>query len=159
MLLVGLVAGAIGAAAGAYVAFDVGRKVERGEHVAAELSVAQATITRLEIIEREVPKIVREVAVQTVTINTETERVIREIPDLLDPDCILPDRWGMLLVAAANGWEPNAPGDPHGIAGTYGCREVLAATLKDHAAGRTNTARLAGLQRWELLTRDSTPRE
>jgi hypothetical protein len=80
-----------------------------------------------------------------VTVTKEVERVVEKIPELLAPDCVLPDDYGRLLVSAANGVDP-AAGGSDAFAGTYGCREVLAATLKDLSAGWRNSARLGGLQ-------------
>lgn len=124
-------------------------------HAVASVDVAleraantKADLVRVQILEREVPKIVTKVVTETVTVEKEVERVIVQSQHLLAPDCVLPGDFGMLLVAAANGIDPAAGGTDE-ISGAYGCREVLAAILKDLRAGWRNSARLGGLQTFE----------
>ena len=79
------------------------------------------------------------------------ERVILQIEKAVPADCVLPDDYGFLLVAAANGIDPESPGAIDAYSGAYGCRETLAATLKDLRGGWQNSARLDGLQDWARL--------
>jgi hypothetical protein len=114
-------------------------------------------IVRERVVAKEVPKIVEKVVTKTVTVTKEVERVVTKIQHDIPPDCVLPDRYGVLLVAAARGLDPDAPGVADALAGTYGCREVLAATLADLRAGYINTARLEGLQAWARVVTSPQP--
>ncbi|MGE0358653.1 MAG: hypothetical protein AB7P08_17255 [Burkholderiales bacterium] len=135
-----------------------GRALEREESLSRDLTVAQKLIVRREVEIVELPKIVERVVTRTVTVEKEVERVVVKIEKVIPADCVLPDGYGMLLVAAANGVDPDTPGGADAFAGAYGCRETLAATLADLKSGWKNTATLAGLQDWAaLVTRTSDP--
>lgn len=123
----------------------------RLDAAAAEASRVDKIIVRDRIIEKEVPKIVEKVVTRTVTVTKEVDHVVTKIEHDIPPDCVLPDNYGVLLVAAARGLNPDAPGVADALAGAYGCREVLAATLHDLKAGWINTARLDGLQEYVRL--------
>jgi hypothetical protein len=119
----------------------------------ASLDAAQARAGELDhivavdrIVEREVPKIVTQYVQTTTTVTTETEHVLLKVSDTLSPDCIMPTGYGQLLVAAARGIDPADTTGFNGLAGTYDCRAVLNATIKDLAAGRRNTSKLGALQ-------------
>lgn len=126
----------------------VGAMLERGKWEAKELTRAEKLIVRQEVLIREVPKIVVKTVTKEVTVEKEVERVVTVVDKIIAPDCVLPDGFGMLLVAAARGLDPEAPGVADETRGTYGCRETLDATLSDLKAGWRNTARLDGLQEW-----------
>lgn len=123
----------------------VGMTVEENTAIRADLKRADRVLVQQRVVIEKVPVIVTKVVTREVQVEKEVERVVTVANDLLAPDCVLPDRYGMLLVAAANGVDP-ASGGADAFAGEYGCREVLAATLKDLSAGWRNTARLGGLQ-------------
>lgn len=127
-------------------------------HAVAALDAAQdravqqdRVIVKLQTITREVPKIVTRVVTKEVTVEKEVERVVHVIDERIPADCVLPGDYGLLLVAAARGLDPAAPGVADEAGGAYGCREVLEATLADLKAGWTNSARLSGLQEWAHL--------
>lgn len=131
-----------------------GRALEAQEWLARDLAVAQKIVVRREVEIREVPKIVTKVVTKVQVVEKEVERVVVQIEKAIPADCVLPADYGMLLVAAANGVDPGAPGGANAFSGEYGCRETLAATLSDLKAGWQNSARLAGLQAWaSLVTR------
>lgn len=130
--------------------FHVGQVYERAGFIEADLRKANKVIERDRIVIREVPKIVTKVVTQEVTVTKEVERVVTVSQTMLAPDCVLPDNFGLLLVAAANGVDPTAASIDD-YRGTYGCREVLASTLQDLLAGWRNSARLNGLQEWARL--------
>lgn len=147
-VLLGGVALAIALFTGGAMCGSAIKQVEWDQEKAAR---TEASLVRERVLVREVPKIVTKVVTKEVTVTKEVERVVEKIPELIPVDCVLPDNYGLLLVAAANGVEPGT-GDADAFAGTYGCREVLDATLKDLKAGWVNTARLDGLQAWTRLT-------
>lgn len=150
----GLIAGAVLAVLLALGGVKAGRALEREEWVSRDLAIAQKVVVRREVEIREIPKIVTRVVTRVETVEKEVERVVTVIERQISPDCVLPDGFGMLLVAAANGVDPAAPGGADAFTGTYGCREVLAATLADLKAGWQNTASLDGIQEWaRLVTR------
>lgn len=121
-------------------------KLDRAQERATELD----RIVKVDrILIKEVPKIVTKTVTREVEVTKEVERVVTASDHLLNPDCVLPGNFGMLLVAAANGIDPAGSVDE--IAGAYGCREVLAAILSDLRAGWINSARLEGLQQYERL--------
>lgn len=122
-----------------------GRAIEQNTTIKADLKRQDRVLVQQRIIIKKVPQVVTKVVTREVEVVKEVESVVAKIPDLLAPDCVLPDRYGMLLVSAANGVDPNT-GGADAFAGEYGCREVLAATLKDLSAGWRNSARLDGLQ-------------
>lgn len=131
--------------------FHVGRVYERAGHIEADLTKSDLVrVKQVEII-REIPKIVTKVVTQEVTVTKEVERVVTAAETMLGPDCVLPDGYGLLLVAAANGVDPTASERVDEFRGEYGCHEVLAATLQDLLAGWRNSARLNGLQEWARL--------
>lgn len=139
--------------------YRIGVKVERSEWLAKKVEVQEKIIYRDRVIEKEVPKIVTRVVEKRVEVEKEVERVVTVIPKVLAPDCVLPDGFGLLLASAANGIDPTAPGGASTFAGTYDCREVLAAVLTDLEAGWVNSQRLQGLQQWvELVTKESPSR-
>lgn len=146
-----LVAGAVGAVLLALAGVKAGKAMERQEWLTRDLTTAQKLIVRREVELVAVPQIVERVVTKTVTVEKEVERVVTKIEKVLPADCVLPDGYGMLLVAAANGVDPDSPGAADAFAGAYGCREVLAATLADLKAGWRNTVTLAGLQEWAAL--------
>jgi hypothetical protein len=150
-LLIALVAG-IAICVGC---FGVGYKAG---HAVAALDAAQEKVTELDrvirvdrVVIQQVPKIVERVVTKEVTVTKEVDRVITLAGSMLAPDCVMPDNFGLLLVAAANGVDPSAPGVPDEAAGRYDCRETLTAVLSDLRAGWRNTARLEGLQQYEKL--------
>lgn len=135
--------------------FRIGMKVERSEWQAKELKVVEKIVERERVVTREVPKIVTKVVEKRVEVEKEVERVVTKIPDLLDPDCVLPRNMGLLLASATNGVDPTAPGGIATFAGSYRCDEAVTAILADYEAGAINTQRLAGLQAWaELVTKE-----
>lgn len=135
--------------------FKVGGHLKQGEWDAAELTKAQKVIVRERVISQKVPTIVTKYVTEKVTVEKEVERVVTRIPQLLDADCVLPGNYGLLLVAAANGLDPETAVGAHGLTGQYGCREVLASTLADLEAGWRNTAQLHALQQWvEAVTNE-----
>jgi hypothetical protein len=103
--------------------FHVGGVYTRAGFIEADLKRADKVIVKQQVIVREVPKIVTKVVTKEVTVERVVERVVEKIPELLAPDCVLPDDYGRLLVSAANGVDP-AAGGSDAFAGTYGCREV-----------------------------------
>lgn len=127
--------------------FEAGRKVERLDAVQERATELDHVVTQQQVVIKEVPKIVTKVVTREVTVEKEVQRVVTVSSHMLDPDCVLPGDFGMLLVAAANGVDPT--GDIDEIAGKYGCREVLAAILSDLQSGWINSARLEGLQQYE----------
>ena len=136
----------------------VGAKMEENTTIKADLTRADKVIVRQEILIREVPKIVTKVVTKEVEVVKEVDRVVAQIENVLAPDCVLPDNYGFLLVAAAKGVDPAAAGESDEARGAYGCREVLKATLADLQAGWRNTARLEGLQEWaKLVTNVEVP--
>lgn len=154
--VLGGIAIAVGIAAGGYkwgysvAALDAaGKENARLDHI----------IVRERVVEKEVPKIVEKTVTRTVTVTKEVERVVTKIEHDIPPDCVLPDRYGLLLVAAARGLDPDAPGVADALSGAYGCREVLEATLHDLKAGWINTARLDGLQAWARLVTQPVPKD
>lgn len=133
--------------------FRLGVKYERGQQAEAKVKEVEKIVYRDRVIEKEVPKIVTKVVEKRVEVEKEVERVVTKIPDLVAADCVLPDNFGFLLVAAANGIDPASARGTDALRGAYGCREVLEATLRDLEAGYVNSERLAGLQRWvEVVT-------
>lgn len=131
----------------------IGYKLRDASAQKERAEMAEKVIVRERVIEKEVPKIVTKVVEKRVEVEKETARVITVIPKLVAPDCVLPDGFGMLLATDANGIDPEAPGGAATFTGAYDCRSVLAAILKDLEAGRVNSERLAGLQRWvEVVT-------
>lgn len=136
---------AVGLAFGGYKA---GVGVTEAAWEAKEIARVEKIVVRDHVVEREVPKIVERVVTRTVTVEKEVERVRTVVEKSIPADCVLPDRYGLLLVAAARGLDPDAPGSADALAGTYGCRETLDATLADLKAGWINTERLAGLQEY-----------
>lgn len=148
---IALIAGLVIASATFGFGVRVGQKIEQNTTLKADLKHSNLVRVRQETIIREVPKIVTKVVTKEVTVEKEVERVIVASQHLLAPDCLLPDNYGMLLVAAARGLNPDAAGRVDETAGEYGCREVLAATLSDLKAGWQNSARLAGLQQFTKL--------
>lgn len=137
--------------------YKAGAAVERDKASARELERAEKIIVRREREVVEVPKIVTKFVERKVTVEKEVERVITRIPQLLDADCVLPGNYGLLLVAAANGIDPENAAGVGSLTGPYGCREVLAATLLDLEAGWKNTEQLRALQRWAALVTQSDP--
>lgn len=147
-----LIGGFLAAVLLVFGSLKVGMAITQGKWDEAELVRAEKIVVRVKREVVEVPKIVERVVVQEKTVEKEVERVVTVIPRLLAPDCVLPDRYGELLVGAARGLEPDpSTGRIAETAGTYGCREVLDATLRDLAAGWKNTGRAAGLQEYVRL--------
>lgn len=144
--VLGGIALAIGIAAGGYKA---GFAVAALDAAGKENARLDKIIVQDRVIEKEVPKIVERVVTKTVTVTKEVERVVTKIEHDIPADCVLPDRFGLLLIAAARGLDPDAPGVADALGGAYGCREVLTATLHDLKAGWNNTATLEGLQDYE----------
>ncbi len=148
-LLAGGLALALAAGLGGY---QLGAQVTDGKWTAKELARAERIVVRQEVLIREVPKIVTKTVERERIVEKEVDRVVTVIPRMLAPDCVLPERYGELLVGAARGIEPDpSTGRIDVTAGTYGCREVLEATLRDLKAGAQNSARLAGLQDYVRL--------
>ncbi len=136
--------------------YRIGMKVERSDWQQKELTRAEKVIVRERVISVEVPKIVTKVVEKRVEVEKEVERVVTKIPDLVAADCVLPDNFGFLLVATANGVDTETARGTNALAGSYGCRETLEALIRDHEAGEVNAERLAGLQRWvELVTKEA----
>lgn len=132
-----------------FAGFKSGEAVTKVEWQQERAATDAKVIVVNKVVEKEVPKIVERVVTKTVTVEKEVERVVVQVEKAIPADCVLPDNYGMFLVAAARGLDPEAPGTSDALAGAYGCREVLAATLADLRAGWINTARLDGLQEWE----------
>lgn len=130
----------------------VGTKIERLDRVQERATELDRVIVHQQIVIKQVPKIVTRVVEKEVTVEKEVERVVTASNHMLAPDCVLPGDFGMLLVAAANGWDPSAGGVDE-ARGTYGCHETLAAILSDLRAGWVNSARLEGLQQYEKVVR------
>jgi hypothetical protein len=156
-----LLAGSLLLAAGALgTGYRIGYKVAEGEHAADEVKVIEKEVVRYEYVVKEVPKIVTKVVTREVEVEKEVERVVTVIKKSIPPDCVLPPDYGELLVAAAKGIDPAAaPRGPDAVAGAYGCRETLAATLADLEAGWKNTARLSGLQAWARIVTTEPPKD
>lgn len=119
--------------------------------IKADLKRADKVIVQQQKLIVEVPKIVTRTVTREVEVLKEVERVVTVSEKLLAPDCVMPDGFGLLLVAAANGVDPEAAGAVDAFRGGYGCRATLAAVLSDLQAGWRNSARLAGLQEWAQL--------
>lgn len=156
-MIYGVIAGILVAVAIFMGGVKTGVAINENTTIKADLTRADKIIVRDKIIIKEVPKIVTKVVTREVEVTKEVERVVAKIPDLLAPDCVLPDRYGMLLVAAANGIDPTAAGGADAFAGEYGCRQTLAAVLADLQAGWRNSARLDGLQEWSRLVTKESP--
>lgn len=139
--------------------FNVGRVYERAGVIEADLKRADKVIVRLETINKVVPKIVTKTVTREVEVVKEVDRVVTASHHMLAPDCVLPGDFGLLLVAAANGDDPAAPGSAAQYAGGYDCRQTLAAILSDLRAGWVNSARLEGLQQYEKLVAQPTKGE
>lgn len=154
-----LVAAGIALIATAIGGFHMGRVYESAGNLSIALTQANKVIEVQQVITVEVPKIVTKVVTQEVEVVKEVERVVTRIDDAIAPDCVLPDNYGLLLVAAARGLDPAATGSFDEARGEYGCREVLRATLTDLQAGWRNSTRLTGLQEWAQLvtTTKGTP--
>jgi hypothetical protein len=151
-ILLGGVALAVALFFGGFKSGEAVKQVEWDQERAARTDAALVRVERQVV---EVPKIVTKVVTKTVTIEKEVERAQAEVEKVIPADCVLPDGFGVLLVAAAGGVDPAAPGAADGPGAAYGCREVLEATLADLKAGWTNSARLTGLQEWaHLVTND-----
>lgn len=131
--------------------YKAGAAVVQSKWNEAELARAEKIIVRERVIAKEVPKIVVQTVEREKVVEKEVERVVTVIPKILAPDCVLPDGFGMLLVSAANGVDPTAPGAPNAFSGGYDCRATLAAILTDLEAGWQNSARLHGLQEWAAV--------
>lgn len=129
----------------------VGRTMEKNVTIEADLTHANLVHVKQVILIKEVPKIITKTVTKEVKVTEVVERVITQIDKAIPPDCVLPDNYGMLLVSAAHGIDGSTPGGANDFAGTYGCREVIEATLKDLRAGWRNTVRLDGLQSWAKL--------
>lgn len=151
LLAIGVIGGAVAAVALAVGAFRIGQKYEQGEEAGRRAVMLDRVVKVVEYREREVPVIVERVVRTEVKVEKEVERVITVANSMLAPDCVLPDDFGLLLVAAANGTDPDAAGSADAFAGAYDCRAALAAILSDLRAGWRNTARLEGLQAWAKL--------
>lgn len=154
-------AGAVAAATmlvGTFAAgMKAGRAYEQNTTLKADLKHSNLVMVKQQTIIREVPRIVTRVVTKEVEITKEVERVVTITPQYLAPDCVLPDDFGMLLVAAANGLDPATPGSVDALRGAYGCRAALAAILADLSAGWRNSARLSGLQEWARLVTTEKP--
>jgi 3-oxoacyl-[acyl-carrier-protein] synthase III len=153
----GIVGGLVIASAIFGFGVRVGAKLEENATIKADLTRADKVIVKQTEVIREVPKIVTRVVTKEVTVEKEVERVIVASHKLLAPDCVLPDNFGMLLVAAANGADPGSSATFDAYAGGYGCTETLAAILSDLRAGWRNSARLEGLQEWAKLVTTEAP--
>lgn len=129
----------------------VGQKIEQNTTLKADLKHTNLVMVKQQTIIKEVPKIVTKVVTREVEVVKEVERVVVASENLLAPDCVLPDNFGLLLVAAANGADPAAAGSVDAFRGAYDCRQALAAVLSDLQAGWRNSARLEGLQQWARL--------
>jgi hypothetical protein len=140
-LVVGVFAGGVKA----------GRAYEANTTLKADLKHSNLVRERQVEVIREVPKIVTRV------VTREVERVVIASESLLAPDCVLPDNFGLLLVSAANGVDPEAAGSVDAFRGAYGCKQALAAILADLQAGWRNSARLEGLQEWAKLVTKEAP--
>lgn len=156
-LAYGVVGGLVIASAIFGFGVRVGAKLEENATIKADLTRADKVIVKQVEVIREVPKIVTRVVEREVTVEKEVERVVTVANSMLAPDCVLPDNFGLLLVSAANGVDPAAPGAVDAFAGKYDCRETLAAVLSDLRAGWRNTARLEGLQQWAKLVTEEKP--
>lgn len=124
--------------------FRLGSEIKQAQWDREKLVAADHIVRVDKIIQVEVPKIVTRVVTKTVTVEKEVSHVQAVVNENIPADCILPDKFGMLLVAAARGIDPDSPAAA-AISGAYGCREVLDATLRDLKAGYKNTATLEGL--------------
>lgn len=136
--------------------FHVGQVYERAGFIEADLRKAEKVIVKQVEVIREVPKIVTKVVTREVEVVKEIERVSVAAQTMLSPDCVMPDSFGLLLVAAANGVDPASP-DALGASGSYDCIETITAILTDLRDGYKNTARLAGLQEWAKLVTSPAP--
>jgi hypothetical protein len=133
-----------------------GRAYESNTTIAADLKAVTVQKAAQVILVREVPKVVTKVVTREVEVVKEVERVVNVAEKVLAPDCVMPDGFGMLLVAAANGSDPAASGSVDAFRGAYDCRATLAAVLADLQAGWRNSARLEGMQEWaKLVTREA----
>jgi hypothetical protein len=146
-LVVGVFAGGVKA----------GRAYEANTTLKADLKHSNLVRERQVEVIREVPKIVTRVVTREVEVTKEVERVVIASESLLAPDCVLPDNFGLLLVSAANGVDPEAAGSVDAFRGAYGCKQALAAILADLQAGWRNSARLEGLQEWAKLVTKEAP--
>lgn len=134
-----------------------GGAVEKLDRVQERATELDRIVKVQQVVIKEVPKIVTKTVTREVEVTKEVERVVTASNHMLNPDCVLPGNFGMLLVAAANGIDPAGSVDE--IAGTYGCHETLAAVLSDLRAGWINSARLEGLQQYEKLVAQPTKGE
>ena len=146
MNIVLLVTGALFSVFVFFMGWKAGSAVAELEATQARAGELDKIVVQQKVVEKEVPKIVTRVVTKTLTTTKEVDRVILKSSEVLSPDCIMPAHYGELLVAAAQGLDPNVPGSLDAVTGEYGCRETLDATLKDLKAGWHNTATLEGLQ-------------
>lgn len=135
----------------------IGWKLRDSDAQKERAEMAEKVVVRERVITKEVPKIVTKVVEKRVEVEKEVERVVTVIPKVLAPDCVLPDGYGFLLVAAANGIDPTTARGASALTGAYDCRASLAAVLTDLEAGWVNTERLRGLQAWAELVTKETP--
>lgn len=125
-----------------------GRAMEGIEWAQEKAARQERVIVRQQKVIVEVPKIVERVVTRERVVEKEVDRVVTVVEKAIPVDCVLPDNFGMLLVSAARGLDPETPGVADATGGAYGCRETLAATLADLKAGWINSARLEGLQQY-----------
>jgi hypothetical protein len=151
--VLGGIAIAVALVLGGYKAGHAVAAIDAAQERAAQ---QEKVIVHQQVLVKEVPKIVTRTVTKEVTVEKEVERVVTVAHDLLAPDCVLPDNFGMLLVAAANGADPST-GDVDAFRGAYDCRATLAAVLADLSAGWRNSARLDGLQEWARLVTEAKP--
>lgn len=149
-----LIVGAIFTIVVAAGGYKAGSAVTALNYEQARAGEVDKLVVHQQVVIKEVPKIVAKYIQTTTTVETETTHVITKVPDLLAADCLMPSQFGQLLVAAANGVDPDNGPEFAKYAGEYGCREVLKATLLDLKSGWKNTAHLEAVEQYvSVLTK------
>lgn len=146
-----IIGGFVAAVLLVFGSLKVGMAITQGQWDRAELNRAEKVIVRDRVLVEKVPQIVTKYVERKVEVTKEVERVIQVAPKLLASDCVLPDGFGLLIVAAANGLDPETSRGLDALRGSYGCNATLAAVLTDLEAGWKNTAQLQALQQWADL--------
>lgn len=145
-----LIGGALAAIAYSALLIGLGERIAEGKQAKEKVKVVTQELVIERTLRINVPKIVTKTVTETVTVEKEVERVVEVIPRVISADCVLPPGYGELLVSAAQG-NVRPPARIDEATGTYGCREVLTATLSDLKSGWVNSARLEGLQAFVAL--------
>lgn len=145
-----LISGAIFTVLVALGGFKAGESTSALECSAERARATDKIITRQEVIIKEVPKVITKYVQTTTTVENTYHDAQVLVPDLFDPNCVMPRWWGELFTNAANGIadDPRRAGQ---AARPYGCLETAKATLSDLSAGARNSAQLDGIQQWARI--------